>query len=72
MSKLPQRGPQSVPGRRYVRVTARRKGLVEFEFSLGDPSVALEMILPEAAFSEFCREQQARFLPEKRDDVDRD
>jgi phenol hydroxylase P0 protein len=45
---------------------------VEFEFSLGDPSVALEMILPEAAFGEFCREQQARFLPEKRDDVDRD
>jgi phenol hydroxylase P0 protein len=72
VSKEPQRGPHSVPGRRYVRVTARRKGFVEFEFSLGDSSVSLEMILPEAAFDEFCREQRARFLPEKRDDVDRD
>ena len=41
--------------KRYVRVTNReRSGFVEFDFAIGDPDVALEMILPTAAFAEFC------------------
>ena len=41
--------------KRYVRVTNReRPGFVEFDFAIGDPDVALEMILPMAAFAEFC------------------
>jgi phenol hydroxylase P0 protein len=40
---------------RYVRVTSEaRRGLVEFQFSIGDPTLYLEMILPRAAYEEFC------------------
>lgn len=42
--------------RRYVRLTERRAdGLVAFEFSIGWPELAVELLLPEAAFTEFCR-----------------
>ena len=49
--------------KRYVRVTSReRPGFVEFHFSLDDPTLYLEMILPVAAFTEFCRVNQVTFL----------
>ena len=36
---------------RFVRVTGTtRGGFVEFQFSIGDPSLYLEMILPPSAF----------------------
>lgn len=42
-------------GRRYVRICHRRPdGFVEFEFAIGDPELAVELMLPEAAFHEFC------------------
>ncbi len=48
---------------RYVRVTDRdHRGNVEFQFSISDPSLYLEMILPPAAFDDFCREHQVRVL----------
>lgn len=41
---------------KYVRVRSRaRPGFVEFDFSIGDPNLFLEMILPEVAFEAFCR-----------------
>lgn len=41
--------------KRYVRVTnTERPGFVEFDFAIGDPEIALEMILPTLAFAEFC------------------
>lgn len=40
---------------KYVRVTERRPdGLVAFEFSIGWPELAVELLLPSAAFEEFC------------------
>lgn len=40
---------------RYVRVTGLARGdFIEFQFSIGDPTLYLEMILPKAAFEEFC------------------
>lgn len=51
---------------RYVRVTnADRRGYVEFQFSIGDPWLYLEMILPRAAFAEFCREHKVAHLNEE-------
>lgn len=48
---------------RYVRVTDRdHHGYVEFQFSIGDPGLYLEMTLPPAAFEEFCREHAVRVL----------
>lgn len=42
--------------RKYVRVTARRAGgLVAFDFAIGAPEIFVELMMPEAAFVEFCR-----------------
>ncbi len=58
---------------RYVRVTSRaRPGFVEFNFSIGDPTLFLEMILPENAYVQFCRVNQVQYLtPEQEELVDR-
>ena len=53
----------SVPVPCYVRVTnADRRGYIEFQFSIGDPSLYLEMTLPPAAFAEFCAAHQVSHL----------
>jgi phenol hydroxylase P0 protein len=50
---------------RYVRVTSTaRPGLVEFQFSIGDPGLYLEMILPQHAFDEFCSRNAVTRLSE--------
>ncbi len=44
------------PGKKFVRVSERRPdGFVEFEFAVGEPELFVEMILPGAAFEDFCR-----------------
>jgi phenol hydroxylase P0 protein len=41
--------------RRYVRVCNKRPdGFIEFEFAIGTPELCVELLLPEAAFHEFC------------------
>ncbi len=41
--------------RRYVRLCRKRPdGFVEFEFAIGDPALAVELMLPEMAFHDFC------------------
>lgn len=41
--------------RKFVRVTGTRpNGMVEFEFAIGEPGLFVEMLLPRAAFREFC------------------
>ena len=41
--------------RRFVRVLQKRSnGLVEFEFSIGWPELAVELMLPQPAFDAFC------------------
>ncbi len=48
----------------YVRVTRTdRRGYVEFQYAIGDPALYLEMILPAAAFAEFCARHRAVRLP---------
>jgi phenol hydroxylase P0 protein len=40
---------------KYVRVTEERAdGLVAFDFSIGWPELSVELMLPRAAFEEFC------------------
>lgn len=58
-----ERVPLSPMPARYVWVRSRaRRGYVEFNFAIGDPGLYLEMILPQAAFEEFCRAQAVIFL----------
>ena len=41
--------------RKFVRVTERlSNGFVAFEFSIGWPELAVELLLPAAAFESFC------------------
>ncbi len=43
---------------RYVRVLEERvDGLVVFEFAIGWPELAVELLLPAQAFAEFCATQ---------------
>lgn len=51
--------------RRYVRIVKRQpNGLVAFEFSVGWPDMACELVLPEDLFNEFCIKNQVEFLTE--------
>lgn len=60
----------------YVRRTGvNSRGMIEFDFSIGDPSLYVEMILPEQAFAEFCAHNHVRFLTREEGaaiDVDRE
>ena len=38
---------------------------MEFEFSVGQPEVALEMVLKQQDFEKFCEEQKVTFLDEE-------
>jgi phenol hydroxylase P0 protein len=50
----------------YVRVTTgNHRGYVEFQYSVGDPSLYLEMTLPPAAFAEFCHKNEVCVLSEE-------
>ena len=41
---------------RYVRIRRRVDNkFVEFDFAIGDPSLYVELVLPNAAFEAFCR-----------------
>lgn len=40
---------------KYVRVNrVRDNGLVEFDFAIGAPEIFVELIMPQAAFDDFC------------------
>ena len=49
--------------RRFVRITGvRPNGFVEFDFAVGEPDLAVEMILPREAFAEFCEHNAVEVL----------
>ncbi|MCB1755203.1 MAG: phenol hydroxylase [Gammaproteobacteria bacterium] len=48
---------------RYVRVThVRPDRLVEFEFSIDDPTLYVELVLPYPQFRLFCQKNKTREL----------
>ena len=49
--------------RKTVRILQRHaNGFVEFSFAVGDPDVCVELVMPEAAFTEFCTQHSVEFL----------
>ena len=51
-------------GQAFVRVIGTRLGrFVEFEFSLNDADLTVELVLPPSAFQEFCVAHNACILP---------
>jgi phenol/toluene 2-monooxygenase (NADH) P0/A0 len=55
--------------RKVVRVTGTRNGLIEFEYGVGDLSLALELMLPPAAFEDFCRANAVEVLSDAPEEV---
>ena len=54
---------------RFVRVLKRgQTDLVVFEFSIGWPELAVELMLPQAAFDEFCAKNNVQLLKSERVD----
>lgn len=60
----------AAPGtRKVVRVTGTRNGLIEFEYGVGDLSLALELMLPPAAFEDFCRVNVVEVLSDAPEEI---
>lgn len=56
--------PACDPRRKFVRLIERRAdGFVAFEFAIGWPELSVELLLPTAAFDEFCTTHQVQWLP---------
>lgn len=62
------------PGKRYVRITGiRGNNLIEFDFSIGEPEIYVELVLPFNAFQTFCAHNDVKYLtPEQEAAVDYD
>lgn len=54
--------------RKLVRVTGTRNGIIEFEYGVGDLSLVVELMLPPAAFDEFCRANAVELVTEAREE----
>lgn len=51
---------------RYVRVRSQPQDkFVEFDFAIGHPELFVELILPKAAFEQFCTHNRVQFMDEK-------
>jgi phenol hydroxylase P0 protein len=49
--------------RKFVRVMGTLpNGMIEFEFAVGDPDVCAELVMPKAAFDEFCAANQVELI----------
>jgi phenol/toluene 2-monooxygenase (NADH) P0/A0 len=55
--------------RKLVRVTGERNGIIEFEYGVGDMSLAMELMLPPPAFEEFCRTNAVELITQARTDA---
>ena len=62
-SEPPDESGDAILRRKFVRVINERDdGLVTFEFSIGWPELAVELMLPGQAFAEFCAREQVQRL----------
>ncbi|HIF51381.1 MAG TPA: phenol hydroxylase [Thiotrichaceae bacterium] len=51
---------------RYVRVTGvRDKKFVEFDFSIGDPTLFVELMMPFEHYRKFCKRNETKELTTK-------
>lgn len=52
---------------KFVRLIGiKDNGMVEFEFSVGDPDLFAELLLPASAFADFCAVNQVTTLDPQR------
>jgi phenol hydroxylase P0 protein len=54
--------------KKYVRITGTRGDkFVEFDFSIGDPLMYVELMLPPDAFKAFCAHNNVTFLSKEQE-----
>jgi len=46
----------------FIRIRGRKKQFIEFDFAIGSPDLAVEMIMPRILFEEFCQRYQATVI----------
>ncbi|TNB46838.1 hypothetical protein FF124_14875 [Martelella lutilitoris] len=57
-------------GKAFVRVLGRQLDrFVEFEFILNDETLSVELVMPDAAFAEFCERCEAEILPDENGEI---
>ncbi|RMF09079.1 MAG: phenol hydroxylase [Alphaproteobacteria bacterium] len=62
--QTPSTGDQFGDRERVARITGvRRATYVEFDFTVGDEQLTVELIMPYPAFREFCEHNRIRLLP---------
>ena len=55
---------------KYVRIrSAENSRFVEFDFAISDPSLFVELILPQQAFKQFCQTNQVVFMTQAQQDA---
>ena len=54
---------------KVVRIMGERNGLIEFEYGIGDLSMPLELMLPPAAFDEFCKTNAVEIITSAPDKI---
>lgn len=66
--------PDFDPSKRFVRITGiHNNSLIKFDFSIGEPELYIELVLPFQAFQDFCAHNQvAHLTPEEAARVDFD
>jgi len=68
--QLPQARPRFDVTKHYVRFREiRDDGYVLFDFAIGDPELAVELMLPLAAYQAFCRERGVIYLTREQADT---
>ncbi|WP_261832967.1 phenol hydroxylase subunit [Amphritea atlantica] len=57
---------------KYIRVRSDKNArFVEFDFAIGDPSLFVELIMPQGAFKHFCTTNDVVFMTrEQQENVD--
>lgn len=70
LHQLPPRKPAFDVERRYVRYRELdSRGYVQFDFAIGDPELAVELVLPLRAYQEFCRANAVIYLTREQGDA---
>lgn len=59
--------PATEAPRKFVRITGERGGMVEFEYAVGDMALVLELLLPPAAFDDFCKANAVELVTNERE-----
>lgn len=55
---------------KYIRVrSSKNSRFVEFDFAIGDPSLFVELIMPQAVFEHFCQANDVVFMTQEQQDA---